>query len=134
MRAQSSFEYMAIVALVLAVLIPVSAFVYKQSETATRIKQAEVAANALASTADSLYAQSAGAKSTMQIFLPDGYDSAKSSISNKIISIKIQTPGGVLEASARTKAKITGSMPATSGYKTFTLEMLGDSVNISAGG
>ncbi len=123
MHAQISFEYMAIVALALAILIPLSFFVFNHSETQTRSKQAEIAVNSLTTAADSLYAQGRGAKTTLQIFLPDGYDYQKSFISNRTISIKVNTANGAFDVVGKTRGNVSGTLPSRSGYKDFVLEM-----------
>ncbi len=131
-KGQTAFEYMAIVALVLAILLPLSIFVFNQTEAQTRGKQAEIAVNSIANAANVLYAQGAGAKTIVEVYLPEGYSGEKSLISNKIISIKYYVGKDLIEASAATKANITGSMPASGRYKIFSLEMLGNVVNITA--
>ncbi len=131
-KGQTAFEYMAIVALVLAILLPLSVFVFNQAESQTRGKQAEIAVNSIANAADVLYAQGAGAKTTLEVYLPTGYSGKDSSIASKTISIKYFLGKDLIEASAATRANITGKMPATGGYKIFSLEMLGNAVNITA--
>jgi len=131
MRAQSSFEYMGIVVIVLIALVPLSGIVFNQSETSNRAKQAEIAVNSIASTADALYSQGPDAKTTLNINLPAGYISKESYIANNTILLTYTTPLGKQTAVARTAANITGGFSSGFGFKIFTLKIISGQVNIT---
>ncbi len=130
MKSQAALEYMLIVGLVLAILAPLVLYVYQQAEVSTRMQQAEVAVNAIAAAADNLYAQGPGAKSTINVFLPAGYSGG--SVSNRTVNIKVFISSTYADVIALSKANLTGSLPASSGYKQIVLEMLSSGlVNVS---
>ncbi len=122
-KAQAALEYMMVIGLVLIILTPMVISVFQQIAVASRSRQAEIAAMQISSAANNLYAQGPGAKSTIDIFLPDGY-SSQSYVSGNIVLIKVYVPGGFNDALKISNANLTGSLPADSGYKQLTLEML----------
>ncbi len=134
MKAQSAIELMMIVGAVLAIIIPLSAYIWQQNEIATRTRQAEIAANIIAAEANSLYAQGPGARSTISVYFPAGYDSTKSSVSNRIVKISVFTPSGVSDFIAVSKANMTGTLPVNPGYRVLKLEMLSSNVNVTSVG
>lgn len=72
-KAQAAMEYMMIIGMVLIILTPMVISIFQQIGVVSRSRQAEIAALQISSTANNLYAQGPGAKSTINIFLPDGY-------------------------------------------------------------
>ena len=131
MRGQVALEFMIIVGVALSIITLFAAYSWTRNEIATRSNQADIAANAIASAADQLYAQGPGAKTKISIFLPIGYNSTKSSISNKVVRIAFSSPAGPGEAIASSKANLIGTLPSDTGYKILTLELIGGSVQIS---
>ena len=123
-KAQAALEYMMIVGLVLVILAPIVLYAYQQNEISVRTSQARLAVSQISAAADSLYAQGPGAKTFIDVFLPSGYGS-QSFISDGIIALKIQTPAGTNDIIEVTKANLTGSLPADSGYRRIYLVMLG---------
>ncbi len=130
-KGQTSFEYMAIVAIVLVLLVPISAYVYQQSETSNRAKQAEIAVNSIAAAADALYSQGESAKTTLNVNLPAGYLPKESYIKNGIVSITYTTPLGKQSIASHPRANITGGFSSGFGFKAFTLKVISGQVNIS---
>ena len=117
------------------VLIAVSTFAsiaWQENETSTRAQQAQITINSIASSADNLYAQGPGAKTTLNVIVPPGYSQSGSSIGNGQIIFSINTPGGYMDVIALTKANISGSPPTSSGLKTIVLETIEGYVNISS--
>lgn len=131
MKGQTGLEYMIIIAIILAIIIPMASYIWQQNEVVTRTRQAEITANSIASAADSLWAQGPGSKTTLNIFLPDGYSQTESKLSGRLILLKIYTPAGYNDAIAITKANITGSLPSDSGYKQLKLEVAEGRVKVS---
>ncbi len=123
-KAQAALEYMMIVGMVLLILVPIVLYAYQQNEISIRTSQARLAASQISSAADSLHAQGPGAKTFIDVFLPSGYGS-QSYASGNTIDLKIQTPAGMNDIIEITKANLTGSLPADSGYKRVYLVMLG---------
>ncbi|MBU3957551.1 MAG: hypothetical protein KKB25_00570 [Nanoarchaeota archaeon] len=122
-KAQAALEYMMIIGMVLVILMPMVISIFQQIETVSRSRHAEIAALRISSTASNIYAQGPGAKSTINIFLPDGY-SNMSYVSGNVILIKVYIPGGFNDVVKISTANLTGTLPADSGYKQITLEML----------
>jgi uncharacterized protein (UPF0333 family) len=122
-KAQAALEYMMIIGFVLVILTPMVISIFQQIEVVSRSRQAEIAALRISSTANNLYAQGPGAKSTISVFLPDGY-SSMSYVSGNVILIKVYIPGGFNDVVKISTANLTGSLPADSGYKLLALEML----------
>ncbi len=132
MRGQASLEYFTMIGIVIIAVSILAGVAWQDNETSTRVQQAHIAANAIASTADNLYAQGPGARSTLNILVPSGYSRTGSSISNKQVIFSINTPGGFMHVVALTKANITGDPPSSSGLKFIVLETIEGYVNISS--
>jgi len=132
MKGQGATEYMMIIAMVIVSVFLLSNYVYNQSEIEMRSRQANVAANAIVKTADNLYAQGPGAKTTINVYFPVGYTPQQSRISGKGILLKIYTPAGYEDVVAFSKANLTGALPTSSGYKVLRLELVGGNVNITS--
>jgi len=131
MRGQVAVEYMAIIGIVLAILLPLTMYVWQNNAGSTSVRQGDMAASAIATTADSLWAQGPGAKNRISVFFPQGYDAATSSLSNKLIKLTIYVPGGKTNVLGITKANITGTLPATPGYAWLDMEMKGSTVTVT---
>lgn len=131
MKAQVAFEYIVMVGVIIGAVALISMYVYQQNEIATRSKQAEIAVNTIASAADNLYAQGPGAKTQINVYFPDGYDSTQSSLSGKTIFLRIYTPAGYNDIVATTKGNISGELPEGTGYKLLTLELINGYVNVT---
>lgn len=131
MKAQVAFEYIVMVGVIIGAVALISMYVYQQNEIATRSKQAEIAVNTIASAADNLYAQGSGAKTQINVYFPDGYDSTQSSLSGKTIFLRIYTPAGYNDIVATTKGNISGELPEGTGYKLLTLELINGYVNVT---
>jgi len=132
MKAQVALEYFMLIGIVIGAISIISAYVWQQNEVSTRLQQATIAVNAISATADNLYAQGPGAKTTINVFFPVGYTPSLSSISNRRIVLKIYTPIGYSDVLGITKANVSGSLPTTNGLKVLTLETIGGYVNISS--
>ncbi len=134
MKGQSAVEYMMILGMVLLMLIPLAAYTWNQSDQATKSRQAEIAVGTIAAAADSLWAQGPGAKTTINVLFPNGYDSTKSLLANRTIVLRFSSSAGDQDAVAITKANITGSLPSSSGYRQLILEAVGSAVNVTVVG
>jgi uncharacterized protein (UPF0333 family) len=128
MKAQVSFEYLIMIALILAAVTITYVYVNQQQQLGTSSTQAQVAADSIRNAADNLYAQGPGAKTQIRIVFPDAYISSKSSLggtAGNLILIKIALPSqGETDVIAITRGNISGSLPETSGTKYLSLELL----------
>ena len=132
MKGQSSLEYFVIIGIVIIAISVVANLAWQENETSTRVHKANIAVNSIAATADNLYAQGPGAKTTLNIIVPSGYSSTTSSIGNKQIVFSLSTPGGNMDIIALTKANISGSPPTGPGMRIIVLETIEGFVNISS--
>jgi uncharacterized protein (UPF0333 family) len=132
MKAQSAVEYMMIIIIVLAMIIPLTAYVWQQNEIGSRVRQGRLAVDTIAAAADNIYAQGPGAKTEIGVVFPTGYDDTQSALANNTIHIRVMTPIGANDIIATTKANVTGTLPTTTGYKNIKLELVGDYVNITS--
>ena len=125
MKAQVSFEYLVMVALIIGAVAITYVYVNQQQQIGTGSRQAEIAANAIKVAADNVYAQGPGAKTQISVVFPENYLPAQSSLSGNRILIKISIPPqGDTDIVAFTRGNITGSLPDNSGTKILTLELL----------
>jgi len=133
MKAQVALEYLMLIGIVIGAITIISAYVWQQNEVSTRLQQAVIAVNSITTTANNVYAQGPGAKTTVNVFFPAGYNPSLSYISaNKTIVLKIYTPIGYNDIVGITKANVSGSLPKSDGLKVLTLETIQGYVNISS--
>lgn len=132
MKGQAAIEYFSIIGIVIVAISIIAAMAWQQNETSTRVQQANIAANMLASAADSLYAQGPGSKASINVIIPPGYSPSASSIEDNTIEFSIDTPGGHIAIVAFTKANVSGSPPTSSGMKNIQLETIQGYVNITS--
>lgn len=132
MKAQAAFEYMVLIGVLLAVLFPLSIYIWQQSALSNRTRQAEIAADTIGAAADSVYAQGPGAKTTVNVYIPEGYVPLESNVSNRTVKITVITPGGHGNFLKTIKANITGFLPNASGYQLIKLEVIDGYVNVSS--
>ncbi|MFA4946247.1 MAG: hypothetical protein WC607_01760 [Candidatus Micrarchaeia archaeon] len=111
MRGQAAIEYLVIVALSLAVLLPLWFYVdtnRTQVEGQLRLGYAQQAVNRLRDAADLVYAQGPPAQIYVEVNVPPGIASA--SVSGRAISLFVNSQWGPNEVYAVTVANVTGSL------------------------
>lgn len=108
-KAQAGLEYLATVAIVLVILIPVFYYGYQDSVAKTRIAQAELAVAEIASAVDFVFAQSPGSKTTIEVYMPGGINSTY--VGGKLVNINIRGTS-VLRV---TKGNVSGTLPTGEG-------------------
>ena len=131
MHGQVSVEYMAIIGIVLAILLPLTMYVWQNNAGTTSVRQGDMAASLIATPADSLWAQGPGARNRISVFFPQGYNATASSLSNGLVKLIISVPGGKTSVLGTTKANLTGTLPATPGYSWLDMEMKGSTVTVT---
>ncbi len=123
MEAQAAFEYMVIVGLVLAFLLPIWAYIaslQQQTSTQLSISYAKNAADIIADTADLVFSQGAPAKVEVRIYIPKNVENV--SIINNTIDFKILIDSTLSDISATSSAKLNGTIPTREGTYTFSIE------------
>ena len=127
-KAQSGLEYLFLLGVFLVALIPIFAYSIDTTYLSIRTSQSQQAVQEIASAADNLY-KLGGGKTTIFVTLPSGINS--SVVSNKTISLRLNIGTGIGDSIAITEAPVNGSLPATEGLKKITLEVVGNTIQIS---
>lgn len=132
MRGQASIEYFVMIGMIIAAISVLAAMAWQENEISTRFSQAQVAAKMIASTAETIYAQGPGSKSSISVIIPSGYSPSSSSVQDNRITLAIQTSGGTVDVIALTKANVSGSPPSGPGLKNIDFEIIEGYVNITS--
>ncbi len=121
-RAQAGLEYVALVAFALVLLIPAGVYVYQNALVQANVAQAELAAARIANAADSVKAQPAGSKTTIEVYLPPGVNAA--SVSGREVLIRMNAvEGKVVDVYRVAQANLsTNSLPTSEGV--YVLELV----------
>ncbi|PIN96649.1 hypothetical protein COX86_03050 [Candidatus Micrarchaeota archaeon CG_4_10_14_0_2_um_filter_60_11] len=125
-RGQAAVEYLAIVALSLAVLVPVWLYVDGQRtgvDGQLRLGYAQQAVDRIRDAADLVYAEGPPAQFAVEVNVPDGVLSA--SIAGKQVALLVDEPWGASEVYAATVANVTGSLdsfPSFGGPRTVIVK------------
>lgn len=132
MRAQVAFEYMMIVAILLAFLAPIWIYmsgVQSQTSSQLALSYAKNAVQKVADAADLVYSQGSSAKLRVSVYIPSGVEG--STILNHTVRLRVRTGPDVSDVFATSKAVVNGSLPTTSGNYWVTVEAVGNQVQIS---
>lgn len=133
MKGQAATEYLMIMGIALAILIPLFVFVQdyiSDSKTDLRISAVKDSLQTLSDTSEMAYYQGYPAKITVNVFIPEGV--VKTNISDKSFLITLQTPGGESDMVAVTDAPVNGSLPTKPGsYKIEVRALEKGYVNVS---
>lgn len=120
-KGQAALEYMIIIAVLLAALLPLIYLANQHSATSSASTEARIAVDTIVATADSVSSLSPGSKTTARIFIPAGYAANESYISGKVVFIKVYLANGKeLTYYKGAKSNLTGSMPSNPGYHLFS--------------
>lgn len=132
MKSQAALEYLLVVGLSLAVIIPVFYYSLTHSSDSIAVSQAQNTVNTLAKAADYVYSLGEGSSSKVLISIPKNV--LNTSTQNKTISIRLQTSSGISDITATTKATVSGTLPNVSGNYNIFVNMTGGIVDIRRGG
>ncbi|MBI4173703.1 MAG: hypothetical protein HY519_03200 [Candidatus Aenigmarchaeota archaeon] len=133
MRAQAAFEYMVIVGIVLAFLIPVWLYVSSLQARAGEelsISYAENAVQRIAKTADLVFSQGSGARVQTQVYIPGGVES--SAIIGRSVILNLRTGQAVSNVTALSIATLNGTIPTSEGSYQMTMEAKTGYVQVTA--
>ena len=115
-------EYATIIILLLVVLIPIIYLGFRDIQTASQVSRTKIAVDAIADAANRIYAQGPGARTTIEIFLPDGINSAN--ITGAEVNYNVILPGGgATDVFALAKGNLTGNLPISVGRHLLVLNM-----------
>ena len=130
-RGQVAFEYLVLVGVILAILLPLFHYVSNYSSENVKIEKAEDSVRALGRTADSLYALGPGNKDFVWVNLPGSI--TETNISGNQILIKMSTSGNPeSDYYYTTIAPVNGTIPTDKGTFKMVLEVL-DSGTVQIG-
>ncbi|OIO22735.1 hypothetical protein AUJ65_05500 [Candidatus Micrarchaeota archaeon CG1_02_51_15] len=122
-KGQASIEYVVVVALFLAIVIPLAYYTYYNVAAGNVQLQTQTAAEELARTADSLYLQGVGARAQARVYIPDGVEYGVVR-SKEIFFLVRGRNGNLTEVWRPIKGTGTGDLPITPGY--FALDVFYD--------
>jgi uncharacterized protein (UPF0333 family) len=131
MKAQASVEYLVIIGLALAILMPIILYSnqnlisYKED---VKLSSAKSAVNKLAESANWVYSQGPPARLTVNICIPDGVEEISL---NSILMFKVRTSAGVSDVYHETVPTLNGSIPTNSGCYFISLVAYNDYVKIT---
>ncbi len=137
MRGQAAVEYMTIIAIVLAILLPLTIYVWQTNASSTGVNQAQIAADKIANTATNQWAQGIGSKTRIYVYFPPGYNSAKSGFSysaatqKSTVRLNLNIPGGNTDVISVASANITGTMPSSPGYAYLDMANIGNWITVT---
>ena len=121
MKAQTGLEYIAILTLMLALIIPLFFVANQRLEVARVSNGAKIAMNAIVDSVDTIYSQSPGSRITTKVYIPDGYDSANSYFANTTIVMSYYMfDGASHEILGFIKGNASGRLPPYPGHHVMT--------------
>lgn len=135
-RAQAALEYILVVVLVMAVLVPFTYYGFISSQESTRVLQANRAVEAIADASKYVYSQGVGSRVTVEVFVPDGINFSGSyigkpswsgvDIPSREINLRLQTQKGETDVLKSLDFSVKGAWLSHSGQYLFTVYMADD--------
>ncbi len=132
MKGQAATEMLAVIALVLAFLMPVWFYVTSlQVNTAAELSQSytESAASRIVKTADSVFVQGKPAKVMMDVYMPKGVEQAN--ITGRTVIFKLRAGTAFSDVAATSISPLNGSLPTSEGTYAVTVEAFDNVVQIT---
>ncbi|QQG39337.1 MAG: hypothetical protein HYS81_03025 [Candidatus Aenigmatarchaeota archaeon] len=119
---QVAMEYIIIVGIVLLLIVPLVFFTSSSSTSQKRSADAETAVTRLATAAESVYSQGVGAQQTVSVFLPEGANLEDSTISGRLIRLRVVTAeGDEYDVVRLLPFNISGVFPSDTGFQQITV-------------
>ena len=131
MRAQASVEYIAIVFIVIAMLIPIWAYVAgvkEQASTQMSLSYAQTAADRIADGADLVGSQGASARLSVRVYIPYGVNHTIITGNSMVFGLSLAE--GYSDVVAVSSSGLNGTLPTAEGEYWIVLESNGTAVNI----
>lgn len=123
-RGQAALEYMMIMGITLAILVPLFSLVTtytNNSKVELRISSLDDSLNSVAESADMVYSQGYPAKITTRFHVPEG--TVSTNVTDHHFTASISTGGGATDLFSKTSANLTGSLPSEKGNYRVSLKM-----------
>jgi uncharacterized protein (UPF0333 family) len=131
-RGQVSLEYVILIAFVFLLIIPASFMAYtsyQENRDIIAIRQAEDAAYAIVSEAESVYYLGPPSMSNIVIYLPPEIVDAQ--VQGYEVTFRVETASGIDDVTAISNVNMTGDLPTQQGRHTIRIEALGSQVELS---
>ncbi len=122
MRAQAAFEYMLVVIIVLAFMIPIWTYIVTVNNEANdelSLSYAKNTVDAIASAADLVYTQGPPAKVRISVSIPGGVQGYN--ITNNTVMLEVGHGGAASDIYAISRARLNGTLPVNGG--TYLIEV-----------
>ncbi len=123
MKVQVAVEYIIIVAVVIAFLVPLWSYVAsvkQQTGEQLRISYAQNAVDKIADTADMVYSQGPPAKVNLRVYIPGGVGSTN--ISGTMVNMKVWVGMNYSDVTAFSMVQMNGTLPSSEGNYWVTVE------------
>jgi uncharacterized protein (UPF0333 family) len=132
MRGQVAFEYMIIVAVVFAFLIPIWAYinlVQTRTNAELTLSYAKNVVEKITMAADLVYSQGPPARVKLKLYIPNNVQ--ESTISNKTVIMGVMTDSGISDVYSTSMAALNGTIPTIEGNYWAILEAKENYVQIT---
>lgn len=123
MKVQAAFEYMIIIAIVIAFITPLWAYnlgVQRQTNTELSFAYAKNLVNKIADTANLVNSQGPPAKLTLTVFIPEGVIDVN--ISSNRINLQVRIDSGYSDVFQFSQATLNGTLPTNKGTYSISIE------------
>jgi uncharacterized protein (UPF0333 family) len=132
MKAQIAVEYIIIVSLVIAFLIPVWGYiggVKRQANTQLMFSYAQNAVDRIVDTAELVYSQGPPAKLRIKVYIPQGVENIN--VTGYMARMGISLEGQYSDVMAASSAPMNGTLPTIEGSYWVSIEAADNHVEIS---
>ena len=132
MKGQVAFEYMIIIAVILAFIIPLWIYnisVQRDAGAELALAYSKNVAKKIADTANLVGSQGPPAKVSLQVFIPDGI--VETNISSNRINLKVRIDGGVTDVFEISQVTLNGTLPTNKGNYILSIEAMTGYVQIN---
>lgn len=132
MKAQIAFEFLVIVGIVFAFLIPIWVYISTletQSSDELNLRFAENSVRRIASAADLVGSQGAPAKAVIEVYIPKLVTNV--TINATTVRIRINTAAGLSDVFSTSTNQLNGSLPIEEGSYKVSVEAKSGFVQIS---
>jgi len=114
-KAQVGLEFILVIVIGLAFLIPISYLMFSYSADSIRTSKAYEVVESVAKAVDHVYSLGPGSQTYIEVLIPDGVYAEKCLVENNTIRLSVRLFSGYADAIATTKAKVLGYLPTTPG-------------------
>jgi hypothetical protein len=132
MKAQVGLEYMLIMGISLALLVPLFILVNTYTSTTKtdlNISNLEDSLDNLAEASDLVYSQGPPAKITVEVYIPEGV--LYTNVTDHMFVVRLRFKGESTDVVTRTSAPVSGSLPTAQGSYKISLNAEKGFVNVT---